>query len=133
MKKIGFCVAAVLATVVLVPRSHAIGGEQLGCFVNVGKPGVYQVGSCGAELPQSSYDAIFHVLGGSGTYTYAWTHSSGTISSGCGSTDDFCIIHVLGNTARHVITVNATLFQSGLQNTVSATAEIEPVCGNAFC
>jgi hypothetical protein len=51
-------VVALLATVVLVPRSHAIGSEQLGCFVDVGVPGVYEAGGCIGESPQASYNII---------------------------------------------------------------------------
>lgn len=123
----GFVALSVFA----IPRSEALGSESLGCFVNSGVPGVY-TSECLAANPQPSYDVVFQVLGESGSYTFSWSVGGGTIVAGCTSTSDSCIIHVLSNRLQ-IIPVSVTLSQGGQQRTVSATAEIEPVCGNDFC
>lgn len=132
MKKILFGAILVASSVIAVRPSQAIGGESLGCFVNNGTPGTYNPGSCTISTARSSYTAHFKVLGGSGTYTYAWTTTS-PIVTGCTSTTDYCVISAPAVAGDRDLVVSVTLSQSGLQNTVSATATIPATCGSVLC
>lgn len=129
----GICMLAfTMLNFVAARPSRALGGEALGCFVAQGTQGVYTEGDCAVSQPQPSYDAVFHVLDASGSYTYSWDTGGFTPSSGCSATSDTCIIHVSSSTD-HFIPVSVTLTQGGQHSTVSATAETQAVCGNNFC
>lgn len=131
MKKLMFLIPfAVLAAVVPL-RSEALGGESLGCFVNIGLPGQYTSPTCFANRPQFSYTVPFQVLGGSGTYSYAWNTAGLTVSSGCTSSSSACIIAARGIMADQNLTVSVVITQSGQQATLSASAEIPAVCNLA--
>ena len=132
MKKVVFWMSiVVLAVLVAVAprRSDAIGGESLGCFVNVGDPGVYTSPECFPTIPRTSYTIHFRVFGGSGTYTYSWATNGATVSSGCTSTSDFCLLSVRANSGGdRTFPVSVTLTQAGQQTTVSAFATIQGTC-----
>jgi hypothetical protein len=129
MKKILLCMPIVVLAIVPIPlRSEALGGESLGCFVNQGTPGTFTSPTCEATLPKLSYTVPFKVLNGSGTYSYAWTTSGLTVSSGCTSTSDTCIIAARGSKANQTLTVSVAITQSGASSTLSASAFIPPVC-----
>ena len=116
---------------------EALGAEALGCYVNVGLPGVYKTPRCFASRAMASYDVPFQVLNESGTYTFAWTTSGGSVVSGCTSTSDFCILHVQALSFDQIVSASVSLMQGGQQRTISAQARISAVCagprGLVFC
>jgi len=126
MKKIVFCSTLIAASVVAIQHSQAIGGESLGCFVDDGTPASFSPGSCAPAVPRTSYTAKFRVLGGSGSYSYAWTVDA-PILDGCTSTSDYCFVNVVHRND-YTITASVTLTQAGQQTTVSAVAEIPSIC-----
>jgi len=128
MKKLAFLVPVAVLAAVVPSRSEAFGGESLGCFVNVGSPGSYTSPTCDAPSPRFSYTVPFQVLGGSGTYSYAWNTSGLTVSSGCTSTSSSCIISARGIPADQTLTVSVVITQAGQQATLSASANIAAVC-----
>ena len=133
----GMSVVVLVVLAFVVPqRSEAFGGESLGCFVNVGLPGTFTSGHCIASKPRFSYTVPFKVLNESGTYTFAWNTTGLTVSSGCTSTSDTCIISANGIPADQDLTVSVTITQAGQSSTLSATAFIPAVCsfgGPVFC
>jgi hypothetical protein len=85
-------------------------------------------------MPSSSYSATFGVTNENGTYSYAWSVPAlytSKISMGCTSAYDYCVLSNL--TPTREITVSVTISQNGQSSTLSATADIEPWCGNYFC
>jgi hypothetical protein len=127
-KKILLAIPVVALAVFIPMRSHAFGGESLGCFVNVGTPGVFSSPTCGPTTPKFTYNVVFKVLNQSGAYSYAWNTSGLTVSSGCTSTSDTCILTVRTIQGDQALTVSVAITQSGQSSTLSATAEIPAVC-----
>jgi hypothetical protein len=52
-------------------------------------------------------------------------------TNGCTSTTNYCTLAGLKPTRQ--VTVSVTATQNGQSITMSATADIEPWCGNQFC
>jgi hypothetical protein len=76
----------------------------------------------------------FAVTNETGSYSYAWSVPSpwsGKIVGGCTSTTDYCQF-TAGNRYAE-IDVSVTLTQAGSSETLYATAEMEPWCGNYLC
>jgi hypothetical protein len=128
-----FAVAIMAMTLGVLAASpaSALGGESLVCGVSPG----YSSGSvCYNDAPSSQYTVSFGVANESGSYTYAWSVPSpwsGRIVSGCTSTTDYCQV-TAGNRSAE-ITVSVTLTQGGASETLSATAVMDPWCGNYQC
>jgi hypothetical protein len=131
MKKLVFLIPFAMLAALVPLRSEALGGESLGCFVNVGSPGVYSSPTCDAPSPRFSYTVPFQVLGGSGAYSYAWNTTGLTVSSGCTASSSSCIISARGIAADQTLTVSVVITQSGQQATLSASANIAAVCNLA--
>lgn len=132
-------IALALTTIIVAfdaSPAAALGGESLGCYISPSRyPPQLQQGECvNSTMPASSYSATFGVMGESGSYSYAWSVPSlytSKIAGGCTSGYDYCVLS--GLTPTRLVTVSVTIGQNGQFATLSATADIEPWCGNYFC
>lgn len=127
--------AAATFTVIDAGPASALGNEQLGCYVSPSRtaPQV-NPGYCSDSMPASSYSATYQVMNLSGSYTFAWSvpaYYAGKIVAGCTSDSSRCVLSNL--TPTREVTVSVTVTQGGQSVASSATADIEPWCGNYFC
>lgn len=105
-------------------------GGWLGCRVSPGTVTTWAQW-CQNSEPASWYNAGFLVQNAPTPLSYTWNVPAGySIYAYCGSTDNSCgvVTH-----AGDYITVSVTLNYSGSSETYSASADIEPYCGNEFC
>ena len=126
--------AAIAASVASAVPASAFGGEQLGCYVSPSHTPPQPAPYCSDSMPYSSYSATFGVQNESGAYSFAWSVPAlytSKIAMGCTSGYDYCVLSNL--TPTREITVSVTISQNGQSSTLSATADIEPWCGNYFC
>lgn len=127
-------VGAVAVATALLPATNAsaLGGETLGCRVAPGHTFTFS-DVCTNDSPSSSgYTIGFLVQNTSGSYTYAWNiPGPSTVYAGCTSTSDSCTISVTRASREYDLAV--TLTQGGSSETLTASADIEPWCGNMLC
>jgi hypothetical protein len=127
-------VGAVAVATALVPATNAsaLGGETLGCRVAPGYTFTFS-NVCTNDSPSDSgYTIGFLVENTSGTYAYAWSiPGPSSVYAGCTSTSNSCTISVTRATREYNMSV--TLSQGGSSVTLTATANIEPWCGNMLC
>ncbi|MGI9149861.1 MAG: hypothetical protein ACR2IK_25505 [Chloroflexota bacterium] len=131
---LAIALAAIAATVANAVPASAFGSEQLGCYVSPSHTAPQPSPYCSDGMPSTSYSATFGVLNESGAYSYAWsvpTWYTSKIAMGCTAGYDYCVLSNLRPVGE--ITVSVTISQNGQSSTLSATADIEPWCGNYFC
>lgn len=117
-------VAAFAASVFSVTPAMAA-GPTLACTFSPGN-GVFHPGFCENTTPVFSYTLTWLVQGVTGSASYSWTHPGNAVD-GCTSTSDDCSITVSGRAAK-TFTARVVVTQGGTHTTVSASAEVEPVC-----
>ncbi|MFL6162637.1 MAG: hypothetical protein ACJ74U_10430 [Jatrophihabitantaceae bacterium] len=120
---------AIAVTVANAAPASAFGSERLGCYVTPNRTVPPPVSSqCSTGMTASSYTATFEVLNESGSYSYTWSVPApytSTISRGCGTGDDVCVLSNLS--ASSEVTVSVTIRQNGHSATLHATAYTPPL------
>lgn len=120
-------------TVATAGEASALGGETLLCHVN---PTSLPYGSdCANNMGANSYQVIFWVQDETAPSTYAWSLSadipSWTVTSGCTSTSNTCVLSVRNED--NVISASVTLTQNGATETLTSFAFVNQYCGNMNC
>jgi hypothetical protein len=135
MRKLLSVVVVAVSVMFLVSANPAgaLGGESLACAVFPNTQQAYTTGGCTNPVSASSYGIDFRVLGGTGSYSYAWTVSKGQITSGCTSTSTDCWVTVPAKTYTQLVTATVQLTQNGSSETLTETADIEPYCNGIPC
>lgn len=128
---------AVLATTLglMVPTAtsaSASGNEWLGCAVSGGV--WYYTSPCNGGLNYGPVIVEFQIMDMTYPSTVSWAVPAAyvtKISSGCTSADTFC--HFSVSKGSQEITVSVTLTQNGASKTLTTSASVEPMCGDAWC
>jgi len=127
---------AAAAAVTLVNAGPAVAtGEALGCYVTPSRTQpVLHPRICSDNMPADSYQAMFGLVDGSGTYSYSWSVPAayaGNISSGCTQDATYCLLTNLA--PLDLVAVSVTIGQNGVSSTLTARANIGQWCGNQRC
>jgi hypothetical protein len=127
-------VGAMAVATAMMPATNAsaLGGETLGCRVAPGHTFTFS-SFCTNDSPSNSgYTIGYLVQNTSGTYRYAWSiPGPSSVYDGCTSTSNSCTISVTRASREYDMSV--TLSQGGSSETLTASADIEPWCGNMLC
>jgi hypothetical protein len=126
--------AAALAASVFSVTPAMAAGPTLACTFSPGN-GVFHTGFCENNVPSISYTLTWLVQNAPSGATYSWTHP-GTAVGGCTSTSTECLITVSGR-ATKTFTATVVVRTGTTHTTLSASADVEPVCvsaeGPVFC
>lgn len=125
--------AAIIFSVVAPTAASATSAPALACNIQPNTSSAFTTGTCTTHVAASSYDVAFQVQGGSGTYTYTWTHPSGYTVYGCTTTSDYCTLGGVSAAGRDVhITVGVVLHQGTSSTALTETAHLLAVCGGSY-
>ena len=126
--------AAAFAAAVFSVTPAMAAGPTLACTFSPGD-GRFLPGFCENNHPALSYTLTWLVQNATGSARYSWTHPGAAVD-GCTSTSDLCSITVSGRRT-NTYTATVVVTQGSTQTTVSASANVEPVCvsedGPVFC
>lgn len=120
-------------TVATAGDASALGGETLVCRVTPSRTAPFYP-NCSNNMGASSYQVTFWVQNETAPSTYAWSISadlSWTVTNGCTSTSNTCVISVPN--ADNDITGSVTLTQNGATRTLTSHAFVGQYCGTISC